>query len=123
MVDDYDLQDIITRNLERSIQQCVDIGLHIISDLEVPVPETMTGTFVALERAGCLNHEIAERMTKAVGFRNIAVHAYQQIDWQIVFAIMTKHLSDFVNLLGRLWILSGKFQGRSKEDSPSFCTM
>lgn len=94
-VDDYDLQDIITLNLERCIQQCVDIGLHIISDLEVPAPETMTGTFVALERAGCLNHEIAERMTKAVGFRNTAVHAYQQIDWKIVFAIITKHLGDF----------------------------
>lgn len=48
-VDDYDLQDIITLNLERCIQQCVDIGLHIISDLEVPAPETMTGTFVILD--------------------------------------------------------------------------
>lgn len=41
LVEDYDLQDIIALNLERAIQTCVDIGLHMISDLEIPVPETM----------------------------------------------------------------------------------
>jgi len=92
---DYDLQDIISLNLERSVQQCVDIGLHIISDLEVPAPETMAGTFEILARASCLSPDVAKRMTKAVGFRNTAVHAYQEIDWQIVFTIITKHLDDF----------------------------
>ncbi|MCF6267464.1 MAG: DUF86 domain-containing protein [Desulfuromusa sp.] len=95
LADDYDLQDIITLNLERSVQQCVDIGLHIISDIEVPAPETMAQTFKTLERANCLTHDVAERMTKAVGFRNTAVHAYQEIDWQIVYAIITEHLDDF----------------------------
>lgn len=92
---DYDLQDIIVINLERSVQQCVDIGLHIISDLEFSAPETMTGTFETLKNAGCLSPDIADSMTKAVGFRNTAVHAYQEIDWRIVFAIITKHLDDF----------------------------
>ena len=31
----------------------------------------------------------------SVGFRNIAVHAYQQIDWQIVYQIITGKLDDF----------------------------
>lgn len=95
LVADDDLQDIIVLNLERSVRQCVDIGLHIISDLEFRAPETMAGTFDVLERAGCLSHHVAERMTKAVGFRNTTVHAYQEIDWQIVFIIITEHLSDF----------------------------
>jgi uncharacterized protein YutE (UPF0331/DUF86 family) len=42
---DYDLQDIIVLNLERAVQTCVDIGLHIISDLEIPVPDTMTAVY------------------------------------------------------------------------------
>ena len=95
LIEDYDLQDIITLNLERSVQQCVDIGLHIISDLEVPVPETMAKTFVTLEQAGCLEGVVAKRMIKAVGFRNTAVHAYQEIDWLIVYRIITEHLDDF----------------------------
>lgn len=55
LIDDLDLQDIIVLNLERAIQTCVDIGLHIISDLEVPVPETMRQTFEALNSTGCLD--------------------------------------------------------------------
>ncbi|MGS1013646.1 HepT-like ribonuclease domain-containing protein [Rhodanobacter sp. UC4450_H17] len=31
----------------------------------------------------------------AVGFRNIAVHSYNAIDWAIVHAIATCHLGDF----------------------------
>lgn len=95
LVDDYDLQDIIALNLERAIQTCVDIGLHIISDLEVRVPETMAQTFDALKDARCLDEVIADRMAKSVGFRNTAVHAYQQIDWAIVYRIITEHLDDF----------------------------
>jgi len=92
---DYDLQDIIVLNLERAVQTCVDIGLHIISDLEIPVPDTMSETFRSLNKAGYLDDLATERMTKAVGFRNTAVHAYQEMDWEIVFRIITEHLDDF----------------------------
>ena len=95
LIDDYDLQDIIALNLERSVQLCVDIGLHIISDLEVPVPDTMAKTFVVLEYAKCLDSAVAERMIKAVGFRNTVVQAYQEIDWNIVYRIISEHLDDF----------------------------
>ncbi len=95
LVEDVDLQDIIALNLERAIQTSVDIGLHIISDLEVPVPETMAQTFDVLKKAGCLEAATAERMAKSVGFRNTAVHAYQEIDWDIVYCIITEHLDDF----------------------------
>jgi len=92
---DYDVQDIIVLNLERAIQTCVDIGLHIISSQNIPAPDSMKNTFYALEQIGYINGHTAKRMAKAVGFRNTAVHAYQEIDWDIVFAIITSHLDDF----------------------------
>ena len=92
---DCDRQDIIVLNLERAVQICVDIGLHIASELEIPVPDTMADTFKSLNRAGILADLTAERMTKAVGFRNTAVHAYQEMDWEIVYRIITEHLDDF----------------------------
>ena len=33
--DDYDLQDIISVNLERAIQSCVDIATHIIASKDL----------------------------------------------------------------------------------------
>ena len=95
LVDDYDRQDIIALNLERAVQTCVDIALHIISDLEAPAPDTMAHAFRTLEAAGSIDPCTAERMVKAVGFRNTAVHAYQAIDWTIVYRIITEHLDDF----------------------------
>lgn len=55
----------------------------------------MGQTFDVLAELGVINTELATRMKKAVGFRNIAVHNYEAINWQIVHAIATNHLSDF----------------------------
>lgn len=38
---DYDIQDIISINLERAVQNCVDIATHIIADSNEPAPDTM----------------------------------------------------------------------------------
>jgi len=108
LVDDYDLQDIIALNLERAVQISVDIGLHIISDLEMPPPETMAETFKVLEKAEVLESRVAERMSKAVGFRNTAVHAYQELDWHIVFSIATLNLEDFKDFARQVMKLAAK---------------
>lgn len=92
---DFDLQDIISVNLERAVQQCVDIGMHVLSQRGEPLPDSMAGVFEALYAQGILKEATAERLAKAVGFRNMAVHAYREINWDIVFSIVTKHLGDF----------------------------
>ena len=92
----YDAQDIICLNLERAVRACVDIAAHIVSDTECTVPDSMAGTFDALERQGVLSRDLTERMRRAVGFRNISVHAYQTLAWEIVYSIATERLGDFV---------------------------
>ena len=42
-----------------------------------------------------IERKLADRMKKAVGFRNIAVHSYGAINWHIVHSIASKHLVDF----------------------------
>ncbi|HQU15394.1 MAG: hypothetical protein B7Z66_08590 [Chromatiales bacterium 21-64-14] len=95
LVKDVDAQDIVAINLTRAVQLCVDIGAHLIAYSNIAAPDTMGGTFDALSEIGCINHELAARLKKSVGFRNIAVHNYQAIDWQIVHAIATTRLGDF----------------------------
>ena len=84
---DVDLQDILSVNLERAVQLCVDIAAHIIASREVPAPTTMAAAFEALHALHVLSPDLANSMKKAVGFRNILVHNYQEIDWGIVFNI------------------------------------
>lgn len=92
---DIDLQDVLVLNLSRAVQICVDLAVHLLSDLPVPPPDTMGAAFERLAQAGLLDGELSMRMRKAVGFRNIAVHAYDTIDWNIVYAIATDRLQDF----------------------------
>lgn len=95
LANDPDLQDIVVLNLSRAVQICVDLALHTLSQLDQSVPETMGQAFDQLAVAGHIPADLALRMKKAVGFRNIAVHNYSNIDWAIVHAIATRHLGDF----------------------------
>ena len=95
LVADYDLQDILSVNLERAIQLCVDIAAHIIAAREISAPTTMAAAFESLQVLQVLSPELATSMKKAVGFRNIVVHNYQEIDWEIVFNICHYKLDDF----------------------------
>jgi len=104
---DPDIQDIVALNLTRAIQLCVDIGAHLIAGTDAPPPATMGQTFDVLAELGCINAELASRMKKAVGFRNVAVHNYEAINWQIVHAIATRHLSDFKNFAQAVVLKSG----------------
>ena len=94
---DLDAQDILSLNLSRAVQLCVDIGAHIIAGKNVPPPATMGQTFDALAELGIIGEELASRMMNAVGFRNITVHNYEAINWQIVHAIATRHVGDFAD--------------------------
>jgi uncharacterized protein YutE (UPF0331/DUF86 family) len=95
LVSDMDIQDIVSLNLSRAVQISVDIGAHLIAGMEVPPPDTMGQTFDLLAQQGILNNKLASSLKKAVGFRNIAVHNYESINWNIVHSIVKYHLTDF----------------------------
>lgn len=97
LAEDIDAQDIVSLNLVRAVQVCVDIAAHLVADRECEVPDTMAGCFDALTRLGILPAPIADQMKRAVGFRNLSVHAYDMLDWGVVHAIATSRLDDFVD--------------------------
>lgn len=92
---DPDAQDVLTLNLTRAVQLSVDIGTHLIASSDQPAPDTMGQTFDVLAHMELIGPELALRMKKAVGFRNIAIHNYEAIDWQITYLIATRHIGDF----------------------------
>jgi uncharacterized protein YutE (UPF0331/DUF86 family) len=103
LLDDVDRQDIIVLNLERAVQLCVDIAAHIVADLKQPAPMSMSESFDRLRDEKIITEATAYRMKAAVGFRNIAVHAYREIDWDVVFVISTEHLDDFRVFAGQIF--------------------
>lgn len=93
---DVDAQDIVSLNLTRAVQWCVDVAAHwLAGQPDWSAPRTMGETFRILGQAGKLNEALALRLRKTVGFRNIVIHNYEAIDWQIVFHLCTDRLVDF----------------------------
>ena len=96
LLGDSDLQDILCVNLERAVQLSVDLASHIIAESDEKAPDSMSESFEKLRKLNLISGALADRMKKAVGFRNVAVHAYQEINWEIVYSIITTRLADFV---------------------------
>ena len=94
-INNYDLQDIVMMNLQRSIQISVDIAAHISSELDVSVPSTMAESFQVLFDNSIVSKETSERMKKSVGLRNIAVHEYTSLNWDVVYSVAKTNLNDF----------------------------
>jgi uncharacterized protein YutE (UPF0331/DUF86 family) len=96
LLTDLDAQDIVSLNLTRAVQMSVDIASHwLAGHSESTAPKTMGQAFDALANSGVIEHELAIRMRKSVGFRNVMVHNYDDVNWEIVFAICQYHLGDF----------------------------
>lgn len=99
---DPDLQDIVVLNLTRAVQLSVDIASHILSQSNEQAPATMGETFTALEHLGIIDQQIASALKKAVGFRNIAVHNYEVVNWQIVCSLCKDQLTVFKKFAERV---------------------
>ncbi len=104
---DLDIQDIITLNLTRAVQICVDIATHVIAEFNTPPPTSMAESFERLHQLKIISKETSVRLKKAVGFRNVSVHEYQRIDWLIVYKIITEHLADFKDFARQVYAWPG----------------
>ncbi len=101
---DYDAQDIISVNLQRAVQLCVDLGAYLIAMRGWPAPRTMADTFTVLARMEVLEDDLADRLRRAVAFRNISVHEYESVDWHLVYRLVTERLGDFRSYVARLMV-------------------
>ncbi len=93
--ENYTKQDSVILNLERASQASIDIATHIVKTKNLGLPNTSRELFSMLLDAGIISENICKQMQGMVGFRNIAVHDYQNLNIEIVVAIVEKHLGDF----------------------------
>lgn len=84
------MDPVIVREKLESLRRCISRVEH-----KRPAPQSMEDVFKTLERLGVISAPTSVALRKAVGFRNIAVHSYDVINWAIVFAISEAHLEDF----------------------------
>lgn len=88
-------QDAIVLNLQRACETAIDLAIYVVNQRRLGVPQESRDAFTLLQTAGILLPDLATRMQKMVGFRNIDVHEYTRLNLDVVHAIITKQLEDF----------------------------
>ena len=94
-LNDLDVQEIMTLNLQRAVQSSIDLASHIVADEGLGLPQKLRENFDILQKNNILPEELTLRLRKMVGFRNIAVHEYESINPDILKSILKKNLKDF----------------------------
>ena len=92
----YTHLDALTLNIERACQAAIDLAMHIVAKRHLGVPQTSADAFSLLHRAGMLDEIIARSMRGMTGFRNVAVHEYQEMDHAVVHWIVKHGVVDLV---------------------------
>lgn len=96
-----DVDDITALNLQRAVQAAIDLASHVVAAEGYGLPATAADAFSLLAERGILGGDLAERLRRMVGFRNVAIHEYQELDPEIVESIVQRHLGD-LQALGAL---------------------
>lgn len=94
-LDDFTKQDSIILNIQRAIEACIDLAMHIVSQKRLGIPQSSRDAFDLLYQNGIIKEMSALKMKSMIGFRNLAVHDYQKLNLDILKRILESHLEDF----------------------------
>lgn len=89
------LQDAAVRNLQTSVEALLDMANHVVARGGLGTPASYREALDLLVENGLLPGDRADAFRNMAGFRNRAVHLYDEIDPEEVFSIIERDLGDF----------------------------
>jgi uncharacterized protein YutE (UPF0331/DUF86 family) len=81
--------DAMTLNIQRACQAAIDMAMHIVAKQHLGMPQTSADAFRLLLKADMISKDVAKDMVAMVGFRNVAVHEYQELNMAVL-----KHIAE-----------------------------
>jgi uncharacterized protein YutE (UPF0331/DUF86 family) len=99
---DFTRQDAAILNILRGCEQALDLANILIRERKLGMPQSSRDSFKLLVDAGLIGHELGAGLQRMIGFRNIAVHQYQQLELAIVEAILLRDLEDLLVYAGTI---------------------
>jgi uncharacterized protein YutE (UPF0331/DUF86 family) len=100
-LENFTTQDSVVLNVQRACEAAIDMAMHVIAVRRLGVPQDARSAFDILAVERLIERPLADRMKAMVGFRNIAVHDYQQLQVVILRRVIEERLED-LRMLGRL---------------------
>lgn len=86
----------VEHTLQTAIQAMLDVASSVVSSLHLGEPRTNAELFDRLASAGWIPTGRVEVYRRIVGFRNILVHRYVEVDPAVVRSILDHHVDDLL---------------------------
>ena len=86
------------RFLHLAIEAVLDMGTHIIAELELGMINAYSDIPRILAEKGYIDDPLKEKWIRMIGLRNILVHEYLEIDRKIVHDVLQHDLADLAAL-------------------------
>lgn len=106
LASNFTRQDSILLNLQRTCEASIDAAMHLVRLHRLGIPAESRQAFTQLVQAGLLDQELGKHLGAMVGFRNIAVHNYRELDIEVVRKILKERLVD-LQAFARLLVTLG----------------
>jgi uncharacterized protein YutE (UPF0331/DUF86 family) len=99
----YSLQEFLIEperygSAERFLQLCIealsDAGNHVIAESNLGTVDSYADIPDLLFEKGYIAEELRSTWIRMIGFRNILVHEYLEIDRTIVYDVLQRHVAD-----------------------------
>lgn len=78
------------------VETSVDLANILIRQKRLGIPGETRESFSILVREKLLDQRLGENLKKMVGFRNLAVHQYRDLDLDIVESVIRTRLDDLL---------------------------
>lgn len=95
------LRAAVERWLQIAIEACIDLAYARVADAGWTPPDSARGAFHALATHGVLSTDLAARLGRAAGLRNVLVHDYVAVDLTRLAHIVATDL-DVLRALARI---------------------
>ena len=95
LIENQTKQDAIILNLQRACETAIDLAMYVVSTRKLGVPQDSRDAYALLQAGGLLPADLALRMQRMVGFRNVAIHEYTHLNLDVAHSIITTQLDDF----------------------------
>ena len=91
--------DTVVLHLWQAVQVVIDLAVSTCVRLGLGSPPTYADAFRQLAEAGVIPADLADRLARAAGFRNLLVHGYGRLDLKRVHAVASTGPADLREFL------------------------
>lgn len=95
LASNFTRQDALVLNLLRACEAAIDLAMHVVRTERLGIPQSSRDAFDLLGKAGIIPSGLVDKMKRMVGFRNIVVHEYREMNLEVLRHIVEERLDDF----------------------------